>query len=227
MQPTLEAVLFDLDGTLIDTAPDFHWVINRLLEEEGRPPVEFPFLRSQVSNGARAMVCAAFEIDIDHPDFSDLLQRMLRLYQQHLAVDSALFPGLESLLDRLEQHAIPWGIVTNKPALYAEPMLRGLNLAERSATLICPEHVNQRKPHPESLFTACRQIDRQPQHCVYVGDHIRDIEAGRRAGMRTVAAGYGYIDSDDNIELWQADHCIQRADQLLPLLQSLYSFDDR
>ena len=225
MRPALDAVLFDLDGTLLDTAPDFHWTLNALLAEEGQPEIGFDLLRAHVSNGARAMVGAAFELTLDDPRFDRLHQRMLALYETHLAVDTCLFEGLDTLLTTLESNSIPWGIVTNKPERYTTPLLKGLGLTERAGTVICPDQVNLRKPDPESLFLACSEINRRPEHCVYVGDHIRDIEAGRRAGMRTVAAGYGYVDADDSIEDWQADHNIQHGSELLPLLNSLYSMD--
>ncbi len=225
MAAALDAVLFDLDGTLLDTAPDFHWTLNALLAEEGQPAMDYATLRSHVSAGARAMVQAGFELNLDDPSFDRLHQRMLALYASHLAVDTVLFDGLNSTLQALESAGIAWGIVTNKPELYTRPLLEGLNLTERAASVICPDHVNQRKPDPESLFMACRQINARPQHCVYVGDHIRDIEAGRRAGMRTVAAGYGYIDASDSVASWQADHIITHGNELLPLLNSLYSLD--
>lgn len=227
MRPALDAVLFDLDGTLLDTAPDFHWTLNTLLAEEGRPAMDFATLRAHVSAGARAMVKAGFDLKLDDPDFDRLHQRMLALYESHLDVDTVLFDGLNNLLETLEQADIPWGIVTNKPERYTTPLLKGLKLDSRSGSVICPDQVNLRKPDPESLFMACREINARPEHCVYVGDHIRDIEAGRRAGMRTVSAAYGYIDAGDSIESWQADHIIRHGSELLPLLNSLYSFENK
>ena len=224
MRPALDAVLFDLDGTLLDTAPDFFWTLNTLLAEEGRPAMDFPTLRAHVSAGARAMVKAGFDLTLDDPNFDRLHQRMLELYESHLDVDTVLFEGLGMLLETLEQAGIAWGIVTNKPERYTTPLLKGLKLDSRAGSVICPDQVNLRKPDPESLFMACREIDARPEHCVYVGDHIRDIEAGRRAGMLTIAAAYGYIDADDSIDSWQADHIITHGSELLPLLNSLYSF---
>ncbi|MCO4756892.1 MAG: HAD-IA family hydrolase [Oceanospirillaceae bacterium] len=223
MSQPLEAVLFDLDGTVLDTAPDFHWVINQLLAEEGLDPVSLESLREHVSNGARAMVCAAFNIDIENSRFTDLHQRMLSLYLQHLDVHTTPFQGISDLLDWLEQHQVPWGIVTNKPELYTTPVMKGLNLQHRASSIICPDHVTERKPHPEPLFLACTQIGCLPENTLYVGDHIRDIESGRRAGMRTIAAGYGYIDADTDIRSWEADHCVDCASEIKPLLQSLYA----
>ncbi|MGI1669214.1 MAG: HAD-IA family hydrolase [Neptuniibacter sp.] len=218
-----ESVLFDLDGTLIDTAPDFHWVINQLLQEEQRDIVSYEFLRKYVSNGARAMVEASFGYSEGETEFKRLHQRMLEIYLSHLDVDSRLFPGLDNCLIWLEEHSIAWGVVTNKPELYTTPVMKGLNLLERADSIICPDHVAERKPHPESLHLACKQIGCCPENSVYVGDHIRDIEAGKRAGMTTVAATYGYLDENEDPSTWLADHYISSATELQPLLQSLYN----
>ena len=217
-----ESVLFDLDGTLIDTAPDFHWVINQLLQEEGRKSVSYDFLRTYVSNGARAMVEAAFGFSEGEQEFKRLHQRMLDIYLNHLDVDSQLFPGLDSCLRWLEEQEISWGVVTNKPELYTTPVMKGLNLLDRADSVVCPDHVTERKPHPEALFLACDQIGCSAENSVYVGDHIRDIEAGNRAGMLTVAATYGYLNQNEDPQQWQADHYISSATELQPLLQSLY-----
>lgn len=217
------SVLFDLDGTLIDTAPDFHWVINALLKEEGRPPVSFEFLRRYVSNGARAMVGAAFQLKEGDSNFTRLHQRMLTIYLEHLDVDSELFPGLKDCLNWLEKNNIPWGIVTNKPELYTTPVMKGLNLDNGASSVICPDHVEHKKPHPEALFLACKQINCDPENSIYVGDHIRDIQAGNRAGMTTIGATYGYLNQDENPADWNADHYIECATELKPLLQSLYT----
>lgn len=218
-----ESVLFDLDGTLIDTAPDFHWVINQLLQEEQREIVSYGFLRKYVSNGARAMVEASFGYSEGETEFKRLHQRMLEIYLSHLDVDSRLFPGLDNCLIWLEEHNISWGVVTNKPELYTTPVMQGLNLLERADSIICPDHVTERKPHPESLHLACKQIGCRAENSVYVGDHIRDIEAGKRAGMTTVAATYGYLDENEDPSTWLADHYISSATELQPLLQSLYN----
>ncbi|WP_299178217.1 HAD-IA family hydrolase [uncultured Neptuniibacter sp.] len=217
------SVLFDLDGTLIDTAPDFHWVINQLLQEEGRTRIDFDFLRRYVSNGARAMIAAAFDLEEDDSDFPRLHQRMLEIYLEHLAVDSSLFPGLQDCLHWLQQHEIPWGVVTNKPERFTLPVMQGLAIDEQASSIICPDHVTHKKPHPESLLLACQQINCSPENSIYVGDHLRDIEAGKRAGMITIAATYGYIDEDEDPQTWDADHYISCATELKPLLKSLYS----
>ena len=201
----MDAVLFDLDGTLIDTAPDFATVLNQMLSANQRPTLPFEQIRQQVSNGARAMVTLGFGKETEISDFAPRLAEFLERYQGHLAVDSALFRGLEQSLELLESCGVPWGIVTNKPSQYAIPLLAGLSLDQRCSVLVCPDQVQQKKPDPESLFLACNQLAVNPQHCVYVGDHKRDIEAGSRAGNYTIAAAWGYIDEQDDPNHWGAD----------------------
>ncbi len=219
----LEAVLFDLDGTLLDTAPDFIWVINTLLKEEQQPDLDYAALRQQVSNGATAMICTAFNLPEQHPRIAPLRQRFLDIYLQHLAIETRPFSGIIELLDWLDAIGIPWGVVTNKPELYTRGLLRNLDLHARAGTIICPEQVIERKPHPESLWLACRELGSDPQKSVYIGDHIRDIEAGRRAGMQTIAAHYGYIAPNEDPLDWNSDHNVDDASAIKPLLQSLYS----
>lgn len=213
-----QAVLFDLDGTLIDTAPDFVVAVNQLLQEHQRSPVDAERIRQQVSAGARAVVCLAFDIDSDHPTTDALRERFLTLYDEHLSSQASLFEGLDQLLDRLDQQGIPWGIVTNKPFNLAEKLIQRLQLHKRCQTLICPEHVAERKPAPESLFLACREIDVAPEQCIYVGDHQRDIAAGLNAGMETIAALYGYIPSGEAVDEWGAHHTVKHSRDLEALL---------
>ncbi len=221
----LQAVLFDLDGTLLDTAPDFIWVINRLLAEEKHSALNYEALRQQVSNGASAMVCTAFNLPENHPRVATLRQRFLDIYLEHLAIETRPFAGVMPLLDWLESQAIPWGIVTNKPELYTRKLLQRLDLHHRAGSIICPEQVRERKPHPESIWLACEELGCSPQNSVYVGDHIRDIEAGRRAGLLTIAALYGYIGPGEDPRHWRSDHNVDSAGAIKPLLQSLYSLN--
>lgn len=215
-----EAVLFDLDGTLLDTAPDFHWVINQLLHEYNLPEQPYAALRKQVSNGANAMLKTAFKLADGHKELLTLNKKMLDLYAQHLAVDSQLFPGIQTLLNTLEDNRIPWGIVTNKPARFTTPILSTLQLDLRSSCTICPEDVSKTKPDPESLLLACQKMNTTPQNCVYIGDHIRDIEAGNRAKMFTIGALYGYINELENPKDWQANVYVEQADQILSVIDA-------
>lgn len=217
---TLDAVLFDLDGTLIDTAPDFAVVVNRLLAAHNKPAIAFEPIRATVSQGARALVTLAFDLQADEPGFDPLRQQLLDLYADHLAVETCLFGGMDTLLTTLEARHIPWGIVTNKPRIYAEPILDALALTTRCQSLVCPDDVNQAKPHPEPLLLACSQMDCQPGNSIYIGDHRRDIEAGRNAAMTTVAAAYGYIEEQDPAHSWGADYLVHSATEIQTLLFS-------
>ena len=217
----LEAVYFDLDGTLIDTAPDFYTVLNTLLKQHGRPEVSYSAVRANVSNGARALTELGFGAGPEDTEFPPLLDELLNAYEQHLAVDTCLFPGMAETLDWLEANGLPWGIVTNKPSRFTGPVLAGLHLDQRVSAAICPDHVKQRKPDPEGLLMAARQDGVTPAHCLYVGDHLRDIQAGQNAGMATAVAAFGYIDADDDPHDWQADYYLEQGSDLLPLLQTM------
>lgn len=202
----LRAVLFDLDGTLLDTAPDFFTVTNRLLAEEGRVPMAWPKVRAAVSNGSRALVELAFDITDADPAFARLRARLLELYAANLLVDTVLFPGMPELLREIADRGLAWGVVTNKPEWLAEPLMRGIGFDPPHHVLICPEHVRHTKPDPEPLLLACERLGCNASEAVYLGDHLRDIEAGRRAGMPTIAAAWGYIGSGEAASDWQADH---------------------
>lgn len=213
------AVLFDLDGTLIDTAPDFASVLNRQLERHGRPPLPYPVIRNTVSQGARAVVQLGFgELDIESPEFENLRQEFLSDYLQHLADESCLFEGMDELLRNLESQGVAWGIVTNKPSLYTWPLLRALNLKERCSSVVCPDMLNRSKPDPEGLFKACAEIGIKPAEAIYVGDHRRDIDAGKNAGMRTIAVSYGYILPGEDPADWNADHLSHSVAELVSQL---------
>lgn len=201
------AVFFDLDGTLVDTAPDFHASVNRLRAGRGLAPVPYPQIRAAVSDGARAVVAAADfpGLDMAGAEAEALRQAFLTDYAAHLADDSVLFPGLEQVLEAMESRHVPWGVVTNKPSIYTTPLMTGLQLRQRSAATVCADEVSQTKPHPEPLYKAADIAGVNAADCIYVGDHPRDIEAGRRAGMLTVAVGWGYIHADDSAANWGAD----------------------
>jgi phosphoglycolate phosphatase len=211
--------LFDLDGTLIDTAPDFIRCLNLLRQQHELEPLPAEFIRRSVSNGARAMIRIGFDLEPEHPDYLEKHAAFLDLYEAGVAIETTLFEGMDELLLGLERRSIPWGIVTNKPARFAVPLIEALGLAERCATLVCPDHVAERKPHPEPLFLACREIGAEPRQAIYVGDHERDIEAGRNAGMRTIAVRYGYIEQPESVDLWQADIIVDTVSDLAKLLQ--------
>lgn len=215
------AVLFDLDGTLLDTAPDFVRCLNQLRVELALPALPDAVLRRSVSNGARAMIEAGFGLTPEDADYADRHSAFLDLYEAGIAQETRLFPGMDEVLAWLEAHRVPWGVVTNKPARFTLPLLAALALDERCAVVVCPDHVAQRKPHPESMFLACQQVGAEPTKSVYVGDHLRDIEAGRNAGMTTIAARYGYIESVEDVATWRADYLVDSATELAALLKHL------
>lgn len=219
---SIECVLFDLDGTLIDTAPDFVKVVARLCAEHDRPAVDEKLIYQTVSDGARALVKLAFAIEESDNRFADLNQRLLDIYEEELQdTKSVLYPGLDALLGKLEQSHIPWGIVTNKPERYASLLLNRLGLAARCACLICPDHVTHRKPHPEPILLACEQLQVGTERTVYIGDHLRDIQAAKNADVIAVAAAYGYLPADARVEDWYADFILQQSDQTESLLTML------
>ena len=206
----MKAVLFDLDGTLIDTAADFVRIIQNMCRTAGREIVAADLIRTQVSEGARAMVQLVYpELDSQDPVFLQHRQRFLDLYAAEIAVDTDLFADMPALLEQLEANQIPWGIVTNKPRWLSEALLKALALEQRCAVLVCPEDVKQTKPDPEPMYLAANKIDIAPSEIIYVGDHPRDIDAGRNAGMYTILAAYGYLPMQykDDLNAWQAD-CI-------------------
>lgn len=218
MRPAPGGVFFDLDGTLIDTAPDFHRVLNRLRAEEGLPSVPFATVRTAVADGSRGLIARCFELPPEDPLFEALRQRLLDLYLQGVAEESRLFPGLEPLLNRLEACGIPWGIVTNKPRRFSEPLLAALGLSSRLSALVCADDLPVTKPHPDPVLKAARDTGIEPATGWYVGDHRRDIEAGRAAGMTTVAAHWGYLDPAESVLDWHADHVAHHGDELRHLL---------
>jgi len=218
----LEAVLFDLDGTLIDTAPDFTLALNQLRVEHQQTHLPEDAIRSQVSNGARALIKLGFGLKEGETGFKPLLERLLDLYLANIAVNTRLFPKLDRLLKNLENRNIPWGIVTNKPSRFTDPLLDQLGLSERCGVTICPDHVVNRKPHPEAVLKACRELAVCPEKVFFVGDHARDIEAGNRAGNITIAAAWGYLDAGDDINRWHANFIINTPEQLVSFIEEHY-----
>ncbi len=219
----IKAVLFDLDGTLIDTAADFVRIIQAMCREQNRPVVDAAAIRSQVSEGGRAMVKLVFpELDVDDPILWQHRQDFLDRYGADIAVDTTLFAGMDTLLQQLEQRAIPWGIVTNKPRWLSEALLKALALTERCQVLVCPEDVKQTKPDPEPMFLAAKQLDIAAKDIIYIGDHPRDIDAGKAANMPTVLAAYGYLPPDRAADLasWEADYIVDDVEALAQLLLS-------
>jgi phosphoglycolate phosphatase len=217
----IEAILFDLDGTLIDTAPDMGGALNRLLIEENLAPIPIDTIRPYVSQGGLVLTRLGFSEHVPEADIEPLRLRFLQHYRDMVADQSYLFDGFDQVLGSLQDQGKPWGIVTNKPEWLTTPLLEQLGLLKKSAVVICGDSLEKRKPHPLPLIVAAETMDIACRNCIFVGDDQRDIEAGSAANMKTLVAAYGYITADTNIENWRADGVIQHPLDLLihPLLK--------
>lgn len=209
-------VLFDLDGTLIDSAPDLYDALCALCDEEGRARPDYPPVRQVVSRGARAVLRAGLP-ELDDTGVEARVERFLAIYARDMGRDSHPFPGVPGLLDALQAAGVPWGIVTNKAAFLAEPLLERLGLAGRSAAIVCGDTLPQRKPDPAPVRLACERAGMDPVRAVFVGDDRRDVQAGRAAGLATVAVTWGYLDGGDP-HAWDADAVVDDAAALATLL---------
>ena len=209
-----EALLLDLDGTLLDSAPDMGGALNRLRLEHGREPLPAELIRPVVSHGAMRLVALGFP-EATGQEFERLRLRFLELYAAHLSEGTRLFAGFDSVLATLEARDTPWGIVTNKPGWLTRPLLEALGLGRRAACAVSGDTVAERKPHPLPLLHAAGLLGVAAERCVYVGDAERDIQAGRAAGMTTVVAAYGYLSADDNPHSWHPDGIVEVPGDLL------------
>jgi N-acetyl-D-muramate 6-phosphate phosphatase len=210
-----EAVLFDLDGTLVDSAPDLAGAVNDLRADRGLAPLPYEHLRPLAGAGARGMVGAGFGIGPGDAEFPALREAFLDLYRQRLLRCSTVFDSVPALLARVEAAQRPWGVVTNKAAHLAEPLLAGLSLRQRASVLVAGDTTPHTKPHPAPLLHAAKALGVPPDTCVYIGDDARDIQAGRAAGMATVAAAWGYLGRDADVSRWGADHVAASPSALL------------
>ena len=201
----LEAVFFDLDGTLADTAPDLGGALNRVRHEEGLAPVPLHQLRPLVSQGVRGLLRIGFDLHPDDAAYPALQERVLTHYEQNICVATELFPGVDRLLAQLEAQQLPWGIITNKRARYTDPLVRALQLDARAVTVVSGDTAGVPKPAPEPMLHACRAAGVNPQNCWYVGDDLRDIQAAHAANMRAIAAAWGYLGDGVPPEDWQAE----------------------
>lgn len=201
-----EAVLFDLDGTLADTAPDLGGALNRLRLELGMPAVPMEQLRPFTSQGVRGLLGAGMDITPEDEDYPTLSARFLEIYEANICVDTRLFDGMAELLDRLEAQNVRWGIVTNKRTRYTQPLMAALGLAQRAATVVSGDTTPESKPSPLPILHACQEAGSLPARTLYVGDDKRDIIAGKAAGTLTAAVSFGYLGDGGPIETWQADY---------------------
>ena len=213
----LHAVLFDLDGTLIDSAPDLGGAGNDLRERRGLPALPLTDFRPMTGAGARGMLGVALQITPEHPEFEALKHEYLAIYEARMTRLTRVFEDMAPVLDALDAAGLPWGIVTNKHSRFAVPVVEAAGLAQRSRVLVCGDTTPHAKPHPEPLLEAARRMGVDPARCLYVGDDLRDVQAGRAAGMGTVAVAWGYLGQGDPIEAWGADHLINLPAELLKL----------
>jgi phosphoglycolate phosphatase len=212
MKPT--GFLFDLDGTLVDTAPDMAGALNRLRAENNLPDLPFELIRPWVSHGASALVKVGFGYNLEADRLETLRLRYLDIYAAHLCVDSVLFPGMADVLEVLEANGRTWGVVTNKPAFLTEPLLAGLGLHTRAGCIVSGDTLPVRKPDPAPVRHACTLLGLPEAACVMVGDAARDIEAARAAGSPSIAAAFGYVLEGDDPYAWGADAVVNHAEEL-------------
>ncbi len=214
----MRTILFDLDGTLLDTAPDLVYALNCVLDAHGLASLPFAEVRPHTTQGSRSLLKYGFGLASGDEGYEALRHELLEIYQHHLAVKTRLFPGMDRVLDAIEASHLNWGVVTNKPSWLTDPLMEELDLARRAACIVSGDTTGNSKPHPEPMLHACRLVGSQPEECLYIGDAARDIEAGCSAGMYTVIALFGYVGPDDKPETWGADAAIRKPDELLDWL---------
>jgi N-acetyl-D-muramate 6-phosphate phosphatase len=215
---TVRAVLFDLDGTLIDSAPDLAGAVNEMRIARGMTPLPLSDLRPMVGAGARGMLQIALQVTPDDPQFAALREEFFRCYEARISRETQLFDAIPMVLKALNDNAMLWGIVTNKVQRFTEPLTKALGLYAQAAVVISGDSTPHAKPHPAPLLEAARRMNVAPSECVYVGDDLRDVQAGQAAGMRTMVAAWGYLGLGEPVRAWNADHIIQEPNELLKCL---------
>ena len=213
-----KGVFFDLDGTLADTAPDLVAATNQLLIARSLAPKPYAFLRPCASAGARGLIGGAFGIDPEHPDFISLRDEFFESYEKALYINSILFEGMDHVLKQLDDAKLPWGIVTNKSERFTNPLTELMGLRQRAVSTVSGDTTPYSKPHPEPILHAARVANIDPSRSLYVGDDIRDIVAGKAAGMKTIAAAYGYCGCEEPPEAWGADYLVRHPLELLEII---------
>jgi phosphoglycolate phosphatase len=214
----IQAVLFDLDGTLIDSAPDLGAAVDKMRVDRGMPSLPLLHYRPMAGAGARGMIALAFGFTPEHPEYDAMKEEFFRNYEACMTKRTFAFEGVVQMIDALVAAPLPWGVVTNKSKRFAEPLTQAMPLFKTAAVVISGDTTPYAKPHPEPLFEAARRLGVEPTACVYVGDDERDIVAGHAAGMKTVAATYGYLGVQSDVQKWQAHANIQSPLELSRLL---------
>jgi N-acetyl-D-muramate 6-phosphate phosphatase len=213
-----QLILFDLDGTLVDTASDLGYALNIQLERHGLPALPMDKIRPVASHGSKGLLGLGFELSPEHDSFDEMRSEYLAIYDQVFTRSPILFDGMQEVLETIERKGLQWGIVTNKPRRFTEPLVKSMNLYQRAATVVCGDDAPQPKPSPETLLMACQQANVNVSQALYIGDAERDMQAGRAAGMKTVVAMYGYLDKKDQPEHWAADYSVQQPLDILKLI---------
>lgn len=222
---SIQGLLFDLDGTFADTAPDLAFALNQTLDRYDRPALPFETIRTAVSHGGAALIRMGFNIESDASGFEEKRHYLLDVYRNNICRETRLFDGLENLLSGLEREGLPWGIVTNKPSWLTDPLMDALEMTTRASVIVSGDTCDNNKPHPQPILHACEQMAVDPTNCVYVGDAERDIVAGKAAGSPTIAALYGYFLPEDDPHSWNADATVNNVVELTELIfpKSLYA----
>lgn len=215
----IKAVLFDLDGTFADTAPDLAAALNHTRAARKLPPLPLETIRPQASHGSRGLLRLGFGIEPDAPDYDALREIFLDYYERNICVHTRLFPGMAELVDELERRGIKWGIVTNKPHRYTVPLMQALGYEARAACLVSGDTCAQAKPHPAPLLHACKLAGAMPSQCLYLGDDLRDMQAANAAAMPGIIARYGYVSGDVSVKNWNAQGSVDKPTELLGLIK--------
>lgn len=216
--PATQAILFDLDGTLLDTAPDLAFALNKIRQKRDLPNIPLQTLRPAANLGSKAMIKMAFDMDENHPEFNALREEFLVLYESHLADSTTFFPHIEKVLLNIEDRGIPWGIVTNKLQRHTLPLLKALNMEHRPECVICGDSLPFYKPHPEPIIQACKLVGRNPSDCIYIGDSATDVVASKSAGAKALVALYGYTGNEDP-RSWNADGYLKEPLEIISWLE--------
>ena len=217
----MKHILFDLDGTLVDTAPDLANSLNAVRQEKGLKRLSLSTIRPTVSLGGNAMIKLAFGLEEKDEGFEEIREAFLQHYYDNIVNESTMFENMETVLKHIEDNKFQWGIVTNKSEWLTKPLVIEMGLDKRAACIVCGDTTKHRKPHPAPLIHACKKMNVEPEDTIYIGDAERDIEAGRRAGTKTIAALYGYIEADNNPELWQADHYVNTPIEIIDAIANI------
>lgn len=220
---SIHAVLFDLDGTLLDTAPDLVYALNRLRNEHNLPDLPLSTFRPMISLGSIPMIKYSLGIEENHPNFNNLRKQFFDLYQEHIADSTQFFPEVEKVLTYLDDEHIPWGIVTNKLTRHTSQILKALRFDHRPICVICGDSLATYKPDPAPILYACQTLKQDPKNCLYVGDSLTDVTASKAAGTKSLVALYGYIGLEENPQTWPADGYIQRPIEIIEWLQKVGS----